>query len=133
MNENYYTVLGVKESAALEEIKNKYKELIKLYHPDKQLQQSSEEFIKVNEAWKVLSNEKLRKEYDSSLLQNDLKEQPLIYAEVNLNEMNFEDDVCNYPCRCGDYFVISRTEIDDDCLIECAECSNSILIRFNKD
>lgn len=131
MIETYYTLLGLDKDATDEEIKNKYQVLIKLYHPDKQKCDTAEEFIKINDAWNVLRDENKRKEYDSNLLQYELKENSLIYAELNLNEINFENDMCNYPCRCGDSFLIKQSEINESCIMECAECSNCISIKFS--
>lgn len=130
MSETYYKILGVDENATFEQMKTKYQQLVKLYHPDKQTNPSPETFIKIDEAWKILRDEKLRKEYDSSLLQCNLKEMPLIYANLNINELEFENNICDYPCRCGATFIINRNEIEDDCIYECAECSNCISIKY---
>lgn len=131
MCDSYYTILGVNESASFEEIKNSYQELIKLYHPDKQMEDAStEKFIKVNEAWNVLRDEKLRKEYDSTLFQHNLREVPLIYAELKVNQLDFKEGICYYPCRCGNFFQINKTEVNEDCLLECLECSNFISVKI---
>ncbi len=64
---NYYEILGVKQNASQEEIKDVYKKLVKKYHPDiyKGDKHFAEKKIKeINVAYEVLSNEKTRKEYD---------------------------------------------------------------------
>lgn len=59
----YYDILQVNKSATKEEIKKSYKKLCMTMHPDKE-GGSEEEFKKLNEAYKVLSNDEKRKEYD---------------------------------------------------------------------
>jgi DnaJ-class molecular chaperone len=52
---NYYKILEVDESAALDRIKTSYRTLVKKYHPD--LNKGKEEqFKEVNEAYQVLSD-----------------------------------------------------------------------------
>lgn len=62
MEENYYELLGVPENASLEEIKKAFRELAKKYHPD--VGGDQEKFKKILEAYRVLSDPKLRAEYD---------------------------------------------------------------------
>lgn len=61
--EDYYKILGVPRNATQEEIKRAYRILAKLYHPDVN-PEGAEYFKKVNEAYKVLSNENLRANYN---------------------------------------------------------------------
>ncbi len=63
---DYYDVLGVSKNATQEEIKKAYKKLAKTYHPDlnKDNPQAEEKFKEVNNAYKVLSNQKARTQYD---------------------------------------------------------------------
>ncbi|GIW65103.1 MAG: chaperone protein DnaJ [Candidatus Parcubacteria bacterium] len=61
--ENYYEILGVPENASEEEIKKAFRELAKRYHPDRS-GGDAEKFKKIVEAYRVLSDQKLRKEYD---------------------------------------------------------------------
>lgn len=60
--EDYYKILGVSENASQEEIKKAFRELAKKYHPDKG--GDPEMFKKIVEAYRVLSDPKLRAEYD---------------------------------------------------------------------
>lgn len=61
MKKNYYEILGVRENASKEEIRNAYRELVKKYHPDKYrdnpLADLAEEKLKeINEAYDYLMN-----------------------------------------------------------------------------
>ncbi len=61
--EDYYEILGVPENASEEEIKKAFRELAKKYHPDRP-GGDAEKFKKIVEAYRVLSDRKLRQEYD---------------------------------------------------------------------
>jgi curved DNA-binding protein CbpA len=63
---DHYKVLGVSASASLQEIKTAYRRLAHQYHPDKNPEQplTSVRFREIQEAYAVLSNEKLRGLYD---------------------------------------------------------------------
>jgi len=60
--EDYYQILGVPENADEETIKKAFRELAKKYHPDRG--GDAEKFKKIVEAYRVLSDKKLREEYD---------------------------------------------------------------------
>src|SRR5436190_1623466 len=64
--QNYYTILEVNDTATREEIRATFRRLAKIYHPDKNSNNSEfeEKFKLINEAHEVLSNEILRHEYD---------------------------------------------------------------------
>lgn len=67
MQETYYGVLEIEETATQEEIKSAFRTLVKRYHPDNIETGNEQEFKKVMEAYEVLSNLEKRKKYDSSL------------------------------------------------------------------
>lgn len=67
--ENLYHTLGLEESASGQEIKKKFRQLSKEYHPD--LNQDDEEkvkvFVKILDAYQILSHSEKRRLYDQSL------------------------------------------------------------------
>ena len=61
---NYYLILGLTNNASSIEIKNQYRKLAKQYHPDKSKSSSEERMTDINKAYEILSDKKLRDEYD---------------------------------------------------------------------
>ena len=62
---DYYEILGVSKTASLEEIKRKYKELAKKYHPDVSKEgDATEKFKEISEAYAVLSDSNKKATYD---------------------------------------------------------------------
>ncbi len=71
---NYYELLGVKQDASQEEIKEAYKKQMKKWHPD--LNKSSDAVVmstKINEAKEILLDDLKRKDYDE-YLKNKIEE-----------------------------------------------------------
>lgn len=68
--QNHYQTLGISKSATAAEVKEAYFRLCKEYHPDRHSndERKGQKFLKINEAYTVLSNSRLRREYDSRLL-----------------------------------------------------------------
>ena len=64
----YYNILGIPEDSTIDEIRVRYKELVRKYHPDVNSDSDTQELFKeVNEAYKILTDEKKRTEYDQGL------------------------------------------------------------------
>ena len=63
--ENHYEVLGVRRGASKKEIKKKFYQLAKKYHPDVNDEPGAEaRFKRINEAYAVLTSDRDRHEYD---------------------------------------------------------------------
>lgn len=65
---DFYKVLGVEKNAAADEIKKKYRAMVKDLHPDTQHgdPKKEEKFKAVSEAYEILSDPKKRAEYDEA-------------------------------------------------------------------
>ncbi|ENN82180.1 hypothetical protein HUJ04_009194 [Dendroctonus ponderosae] len=127
---SFYAVLECSPTATLDEIKQNYHRLVKKHHPDKG-DHTPDKFVQIDKAYKVLKDYKSRKDYDSSLLADSFNEHSLIYAEFRKVDICLDDDGQAFrPCRCGNDFVIEQKHLSEtECIIECGECSNCILIR----
>lgn len=72
---DYYEILGLEKTCSSKDIRTKYVELCKKYHPDtiscsaseSQINEQKKKFQEVQEAYNVLSKEIDRKDYDDSL------------------------------------------------------------------
>lgn len=86
---NYYEILEVNKKASREIIEKAYKVLIKKYHPDLyegEARKLAEERAKdINEAYKILSDEFLREQYDKELQKENDAE---YYERYNKNARN---------------------------------------------
>ena len=58
--DDYYKILKVSSKATEKEIVNAYRKLCLKHHPDKNGGESSDEFVRISEAYKVLSDPDLR-------------------------------------------------------------------------
>ncbi|OMO71256.1 hypothetical protein COLO4_28328 [Corchorus olitorius] len=69
--ENFYDLLGISESGSLSEIKQAYKQLVRKYHPDvsppERIEEYTQRFIQVQEAYETLSDPKSRALYDTDM------------------------------------------------------------------
>jgi curved DNA-binding protein CbpA len=65
MKDNYYDILGVDNFSSFEEIKKKYKELVKCTHPDKG--GNSELFQQIKIAYENLKNLNYKNDFDRIL------------------------------------------------------------------
>ena len=89
MNQNYYEIMGLTENATLEDIKKSYRSLCLKYHPDRNPneQKSKDKFQKMSEAYQILSDENLRKDYDIRQKKSQLFYQDDIGMGPDINQM----------------------------------------------
>ncbi|KYO03127.1 DnaJ protein, putative [Plasmodium reichenowi] len=92
----YYDILNINANSNLEEIKEKYYEVASKYHPEKNIgnDKAFKNFELINSAYQILSNEELRKEYNSggpSKMNNKKLIDPFVlfmlsYISINMSE-----------------------------------------------
>ncbi len=81
IDKNYYNVLKVPKDATQDIIKKTFQYLVKKYHPDSNpFIKTLEQFYKVQEAYKILSNTEERNKYDDSININSFE-----YPQLSLN------------------------------------------------
>jgi len=68
---NYYEILEVSPGATLDDIKKSFRHLALKHHPDKNRnsEESKQTFVKLVEAYEVLSDDMARRNYDISVFQ----------------------------------------------------------------
>jgi DnaJ-class molecular chaperone len=62
---DYYEELGLERDCSTDDIKRAYRKLALKYHPDKTGNKERERFLKIQEAYEVLSDESKRQQYDN--------------------------------------------------------------------
>ena len=64
---NHYEVLGVGRDATAAQIRSAFRRLARAHHPDTSTSGSADALAPINDAWRVLGDPALRREYDRSL------------------------------------------------------------------
>jgi len=74
----YYTILGISRGATLDEIRRAYRRAARRLHPDATQEHGhTEEFLRVQKAFEILSDPKKRAAYDASLPEEKAPVQPV--------------------------------------------------------
>lgn len=114
MGKNYYEILGVSQNATKEEIRAKYIELVKKYHPDINTDEdATNKAQEINVAYDILSDEVKRKEYDKTLNnQNNSNETDTTNDTSKKQEepFNYEEEINKYTEREKKYAEKLATE-----------------------
>ena len=91
---SFYDILELTPDCTLEDIKNSYRQLCKIYHPDRNPEDKNK-FIEIKKAYDTLSDEELRKEYDLDLMCSPNCKPQRINIKNNI-ELTLEE--CYYGC-----------------------------------
>ena len=91
---NFYDILNLSQDCSLDDIKNSYRHLCKIYHPDRN-PDDKDRFIEIQKAYETLVDEDLRREYDFDLMCSpNCKPQ-----KINIkNNIDITLDECYYGC-----------------------------------
>jgi diphthamide biosynthesis protein 4 len=121
---NAYELLECQPNATQEELKIAYHRLLLIYHPDKSdkaIEQNDciEKFLKIQSAYKLLSNLEQRKEYDSLIKQMDLKQKAACLESGDIlhlgRDFEFDNDLNLFKleCRCGSFYLLSKIDLNN--------------------
>ena len=89
---DYYKILELNKNSSDKDIKRSYKKLALKWHPDRNPQnyeESNKKFQQISEAYKVLSDKKLRKQYD---LGGRMDVNSRVYDPFDIFESFFNND-----------------------------------------
>lgn len=111
MASTFYDVLRVPRGAAADEIKDSYRALALLHHPDKSTtQEAAREFALLQEAWETLRDPVKRAEYDAHLAATDVDVVAPQHVSGAVDDDDFDvDDTTGHAvfrCRCGGGIVL---------------------------
>lgn len=141
--EDLYEILECSAEASDQQIKQKFKELARRYHPDHHVGGDTlthqKIFVKINNAYGILKDPKLKKEYDIRYqhLQTyqELPVQDTVYFDdLDCDNSDAETQLYTYPCRCGDEYVLSEIDIQLKYqYAACLSCSLCIKILYSDE
>lgn len=101
--ESAYDILEVDPTCTVGELKASYKRLILLHHPDKSIG-TTDLFLKVQAAWRLVSTEDDRKRYDMT------SDSGVFVSSEKYSLSDFKvcgnGDAFSRPCRCGDSYEV---------------------------
>eukprot|EP00455_Lapot_gusevi_P051074 TRINITY_DN7531_c0_g1_i7.p1 TRINITY_DN7531_c0_g1~~TRINITY_DN7531_c0_g1_i7.p1 ORF type:complete len:129 (+),score=9.58 TRINITY_DN7531_c0_g1_i7:177-563(+) len=88
-------------------------------------------FVRLQEAYEVLSDPRAKAEYDNYLRHNMIVTDVPVSAEVDLDDMTFVPESTSYEwrCRCGDTLSVSEDSLLQGAeIFTCPTCSLNIRI-----
>lgn len=137
LEKNFYEVLNCTSDSTFEELKEAYRRKVLESHPDKSLnaKDSVAIFRQVQLAWETLKDPVSRKEYDHKYMEACLEaETALIHEKVTPLELEETEDkdIFSYPCRCGNKYLVQRTDVEEaNCVVHvpCQDCTFVIAIE----
>lgn len=131
---NYYEILGIKTDASPDIIKLRYRELSLQCHPDKTNNKETEEFVKVNRAFKILSHPNLKHLYDLQYVAS-LHSNITFHDCVSLSDLEVCDTGFVMDCRCGGAYELSKDAVEisvPEIVVCCNTCSLGISVEMTE-
>jgi DnaJ-class molecular chaperone len=92
--QTFYDILELKQDCSIDDIKNSYRRLCKIYHPDRN-PDDKDKFLEIKKAYDTLVDEDLRKEYDLDLMCSPNCKPQCINIKNNI-ELTLDE--CYYGC-----------------------------------
>lgn len=152
LGRSHYEVLGVGKDASLAEIKVSYRKKLLSTHPDKAKEITSatkDDIDSIQKAYKILSDDFLRKEYDESLIKSVQRAGFNISGDgldsYSLDEfMAVEDDEIVYVkdcprCQFPNSIHISESGLENgtsdgaggySLIVQCDSCSLWVVVKY---
>ena len=123
-----FEILNEDKSCDIDILKCKCQKLIKEHHPDKNMGQESDTFLKVMKVWKILNDNKKFEEFKSKKMTKSKAN----WDTITLSDMTENSDFYGRDCRCGDEYILPKDELlsdnDNEICVECETCSNTITV-----
>ena len=97
--------------------------------------ESAPEFARVAEAYSVLGDPASRKRYDAEVLAAGSAQTLPVDAEVDLDEMGWDEDNACYvmSCRCSGAFVAREEDLDKGVAVfGCSGCTLSVRVLYDR-
>lgn len=117
---NYYEILDIDSSADLATIRKKYKDLAKIWHPDKHqdCKICKEKFALISKAYEVLSDDAKKGDYDHRSGKSIFSSEPITLTEANYHRLVEESNefwiIVVYENRTKDRFLQSFADVFDE-------------------
>ncbi|KAM9854163.1 dnaJ homolog subfamily C member 24 isoform 1-T5 [Aulostomus maculatus] len=129
-DKDLYAVLGASPSDSVQQLRHRYQKLALQYHPDRwgdtspsEAESGMKRFLEVDAAWRILSDQSSRSQYDQHRRAGELKQDWPVDSTVSLEDMSWNPEVgvYTYFCRCGGEFIISGDDVQAETWGVCAE------------
>ncbi|XP_038562004.1 dnaJ homolog subfamily C member 24 isoform X2 [Micropterus salmoides] len=92
-----YAVLGASPSDSLQQLRHRYQQLALQYHPDRlggecssEAESGVKKFLEVDAAWRILSDQNTRRQYDLQRRVRELKQDWPVDSTVYLEDMTWD-------------------------------------------
>ena len=123
MEKSPYDLLGVSEDATDGEIKTAYRDLAKLFHPDRNhgmasTKERADHFVKIKKAYDVLSDRGARRLYDGCLVAREKLVRKNLYKYAVANSPEFRDVVDD---QFKEAVLDPEEDVAGDSLVLCCE------------